>query len=84
MLLLEAWVTSPPTTAHHNTDVGLQDAIAVWAQLHGEEQPPVVLVGHSMGGAVAVRCAATKVNICCLRYALIMPYMPLSKSTPNM
>ena len=26
------------------------------------EQPPIVLVGHSMGGAVAVKCAASKVH----------------------
>ena len=26
------------------------------------EQPSIVLVGHSMGGAVAVRCAASKVH----------------------
>lgn len=47
----------------HPRGAGLQDAIGVWAELYGEEQPPIVLVGHSMGGAVAVRCAATKVNI---------------------
>ena len=35
----------------------------MWAELYGEELPPIVLVGHSMGGAVAVRCAATKVNL---------------------
>lgn len=41
----------------------MQDVIGVWAELYGEEQPPMVLVGHSLGGALAVRCAATKVNI---------------------
>lgn len=45
----------------------LQDSVAVWAELYREEQPPIILVGHSMGGAVAVKCAATKVTICCLR-----------------
>ena len=35
-----------------------QDAAAVWAALYGEEQAPTVLVGHSAGGAVAVRLAA--------------------------
>ena len=39
----------------------LQDAIAVWRELYHVERPPIVLVGHSMGGAIAVRCAASKV-----------------------
>ena len=30
----------------------------MWAALYGEEQAPTVLVGHSAGGAVAVRLAA--------------------------
>jgi len=33
------------------------------------EQPPIVLVGHSMGGAVAVRCAASKVHAAMLHLA---------------
>ena len=49
--------------AHYRLCLCLQDAIAVWAALCGKEQPPVVLVGHSMGGAVAVRAAATKVSM---------------------
>lgn len=36
------------------------DAIAVWRRVLSVEQPSIVLVGHSMGGAVAVRCAASK------------------------
>ena len=40
----------------------MQDAVAVWKALYAEERPPIVLVGHSMGGAVAVRTAATKVS----------------------
>lgn len=38
----------------------VHDANAVWSKLFSQQQPPVVLVGHSMGGAVAVRCAACK------------------------
>lgn len=39
-----------------------QDVVAVWRELYGQDQPPIILVGHSMGGAVAVRSAATEVN----------------------
>jgi pimeloyl-ACP methyl ester carboxylesterase len=35
-----------------------QDAAALWAELYGAERAPTLLVGHSMGGAVAVRLAA--------------------------
>lgn len=52
--------------------ITLQDAVAVWKTLYAEEKPPLVLVGHSMGGAIAVRTAATKVShakqrSCCLQ-----------------
>lgn len=30
----------------------------MWMALYGAEQAPTLLVGHSMGGAVAVRLAA--------------------------
>ncbi|KAK9838122.1 hypothetical protein WJX81_002596 [Elliptochloris bilobata] len=50
------------TTTEDNCDLSaatlVQDAAAVWAALYGEERAPTVLVGHSMGGAVAVRLAA--------------------------
>mmetsp|Transcript_35023 Transcript_35023/g.99272 ORF Transcript_35023/g.99272 Transcript_35023/m.99272 type:complete len:381 (-) Transcript_35023:206-1348(-) len=34
------------------------DANALWQQLYGEESPSTVLVGHSMGGAIAVHTAS--------------------------
>ncbi|KAK9801971.1 hypothetical protein WJX73_003978 [Symbiochloris irregularis] len=53
------------TTAAPPNDLSLdtlvQDAIAVWRTLYGEERPPTVVVGHSMGGAVAVHAALSKV-----------------------
>mmetsp|Transcript_17995 Transcript_17995/g.32030 ORF Transcript_17995/g.32030 Transcript_17995/m.32030 type:complete len:382 (-) Transcript_17995:19-1164(-) len=33
------------------------DAVAVWQALFGEEKPATVLIGHSMGGAIATRAA---------------------------
>ncbi len=39
-----------------------QDMAALWHALFGVEQAPTVLVGHSMGGAIAVRTAALKVS----------------------
>ena len=41
----------------------MQDAVAVWQAVLGEEQPPTVLVGHSMGGAIATRAAGLQVNL---------------------
>ena len=39
----------------------VDDLAALWAAAPiVAEQPPVVLVGHSMGGALAVRAAGTK------------------------
>ena len=53
------------TTCEPETDLSAdtlaQDATAAWQQLFGAEAPPTVLLGHSMGGAVAVRAAASKV-----------------------
>ena len=46
----------------------VQDALAVWKHLFDTERPPVVIVGHSMGGAVAVRCAASKVSTEAIRH----------------
>lgn len=37
--------------------------MAVWGVLFGEEKPPIVAVGHSMGGAVAVHMAALKASV---------------------
>ena len=37
----------------------LQDALSVCRAVSGPEPRPTVLVGHSMGGAVAVRLAAS-------------------------
>lgn len=39
-----------------------QDIVAVWQQVFGSspERVPTLLVGHSMGGALAVWSAATK------------------------
>ena len=37
----------------------LQDALSVCRAVSGPDPPPTVLVGHSMGGAVAVRLAAS-------------------------
>ncbi|EFA10997.1 protein phosphatase methylesterase 1 [Tribolium castaneum] len=34
-----------------------QDVVMVLSTIFSEEEPPVVFVGHSMGGAVAVQCA---------------------------
>ena len=53
------------TTCEPETDLSAdtlaQDATAAWQQLFGAEAPATVLLGHSMGGAVAVRAAASKV-----------------------
>eukprot|EP00741_Cyanophora_paradoxa_P023436 tig00021582_g22640.t1 len=38
-------------------DVLVQDTVDVVKAVYGEEQPPIVLVGHSMGGAIAARAA---------------------------
>lgn len=51
-----------------NDNSHLQDVIGVWKGVYGEEKPPIILVGHSMGGAIAVRAAATKVNITALLF----------------
>ena len=37
----------------------MQDAVAEWTALAGASPPPMVLLGHSMGGAVAVHAAAS-------------------------
>ena len=34
----------------------------MWAELYSKDYPPIILIGHSMGGAIAVRTAATKVH----------------------
>ena len=47
---------------HCRAECCSQDAVAIWRRVLSVEQPPIVLVGHSMGGAVAVRCAASKVH----------------------
>lgn len=40
----------------------MQDAVAVWEAVLGEEKPPTVLVGHSMGGAIATWAASLQVR----------------------
>ncbi len=40
-----------------------QDAVALWQALLGEEKPPTVFVGHSMGGAIATWAASRQVGI---------------------
>ena len=40
----------------------LQDAVAVWRAVVGEEKPPTVLVGHSLGGAIATWAASRQVS----------------------
>eukprot|EP00884_Botryococcus_braunii_P014509 jgi/Botrbrau1/23059/Bobra.0243s0002.1 len=42
-----------------NSETRAADVIAVWHSLLGKEQPPTVLVGHAMGGADAIRIAAS-------------------------
>ena len=39
-----------------------QDAVALWQALLGEEKPPTVFVGHSMGGAIATWAASRQVG----------------------
>ncbi|DBA73372.1 TPA: hypothetical protein ACH3X1_011416 [Trebouxia sp. C0004] len=52
--------TSTSQDADLSAETLVLDAIAVWRRVLSVEHPPIVLVGHSMGGAVAVRCAASK------------------------
>lgn len=39
------------------------DVLAIWTALFGDTQPPTVLVGHSLGGAVAIWTALAKDGI---------------------
>lgn len=41
----------------------MQDVVALWEQMLGDESPATVLVGHSMGGAIATRAAGTLVRL---------------------
>lgn len=46
-----------------------EDAAAVWQALCGDELPPTVFVGHSMGGAVAVHASKSRY---CLALSLLL------------
>ena len=52
-------LTRTPEDADLSAETLAADATAVWLALHGAEAPPTVVVGHSMGGAVAVRLSAS-------------------------
>ena len=56
----------------------LQDAVAVWNDLFSSEAPPIVIVGHSMGGAVAVRCAASQVSKLLCICSFLISYLMLT------
>lgn len=48
----------------------LQDVLALWEERFSDEAAAVILVGHSMGGAVAARIAATQVLLTNRRFSL--------------
>ena len=41
----------------------MQDAVALWQALLGDESPLTVFVGHSMGGAIATWAASRQVSL---------------------
>ena len=58
----------------------LQDVVALWEQRFQGKGTSVVVVGHSMGGSVAVRAAATKVHCQQLDCAVLLNCMALLKT----
>ncbi|XP_068917137.1 protein phosphatase methylesterase 1-like isoform X4 [Tenebrio molitor] len=49
------------TKSNDDSDLSLdtlaEDVVEVLNKLFGDSEPPVILVGHSMGGAIAVQCS---------------------------
>ncbi len=43
-----------------SSETQADDVVAVVKHIFGTDPPPIVLVGHSMGGAIAVHAAATE------------------------
>jgi protein phosphatase methylesterase 1 len=48
------------------------DAVAVWEALFGETHPPAVLVGHSVGGAIAIWTALAAEGISTLEGIIVI------------